>query len=402
VTIAVWPLDGRDQEFEALLAVIEGGGSVVVVGGVGVGKSFLVANAMSRARQLGVRTVEVRATRSMATIPFGPFADWAPEVTGSATGERLQVLQGIAGALGRTDGGDGPVVVAVDEAHLLDDGSAALVYYLAAHTTVGVVVAVGSGERRPDAIRALWKETLAERIELHPLSRSKAAELLSRVLGGHMAHAAERRLWRLTKGTPLYLREVVRAAIDAGVLVSRNDVWRWQGKLAGRERLAESVRDRLSDKGIEARRALEWVAIADPLPVELAGQLSCLTLLTEAARQGLGGSEEVSFGERERGLSRGRGRLKTVRRNGVRCRSRTDVTSKCGVDGEQPLDVERGGGEPLLEEDLAGAAVARLAHSVSLALGQLPFDDRPSSQLSFDRWPRLVSRARPAGGPRGS
>ena len=284
---AAWPLVGRDQEFEALSAVVEDGGSAVVVGGVGVGKSYLMSNVMRTARQHGVRTVEVRATRSMATIPFGAFAHWAPKATGSATSERLHVLQGIAAALNRTDNRTGPVVVAVDDAHLLDDGSAALVYYLAAHTTVGVVVAVRSGERCLDAIRALWKENLAERIELHPLSRSKAAELVSRVLDGHMAQAAERRLWRLTKGTPLYLREVVRAAIDAGVLVSRNDVWRWQGELTGGERLAELVRDRLSDVGTEVRRALESVAIADPLPVELAGQLGCLTLLTEAERQGL-------------------------------------------------------------------------------------------------------------------
>jgi DNA-binding NarL/FixJ family response regulator len=283
-TAAAWPLIGREEELELLRSAAgTPTSSLVVAGPAGVGKSRLVTEYLDRAAADGCPTVLVRATRSTATIPFGPFAPWAPDGEGAASADRLQVLRAISAAL--VDGRD-QVVVAVDDAHLLDEGSAALVLHLAVDTPARVVATVRSGEPCPDAVTALWKEGLAERADLQPLSQAEAEDLLGQVLRGPVDPAAQRRVWSLTQGTPLYLREVVRAGLDQGVLVDRDGRWEWQGSLAGGGRLRELMRDHLAQAGADERRALDLLAFGEPLPLELVAQLGHTAAVAEAERHG--------------------------------------------------------------------------------------------------------------------
>jgi DNA-binding CsgD family transcriptional regulator len=165
------------------------------------------------------------------------------------------------------------VIVAVDDAHLLDDGSAALVLHLATATSARLVLTVRSGEPCPDAVTALWKDGLAERVELQPLAEAEVADLVERSLGGPLDAAARDRLWALTQGTPLYLREVVRAATDQGVLAEDGGTWRWRGALSGSDRLAELMRDRLAGAGADVRRVVELLAFGEPLPLALLDEM---------------------------------------------------------------------------------------------------------------------------------
>jgi hypothetical protein len=77
-----------------------------------------------------------------------------------------------------------PLVLGVDDAHLLDPSSAALVLHMAQTRTAFVLVTVRVGERCPDAIVALWKDLEAPRLELQQLSEDETAELLEAALGG--------------------------------------------------------------------------------------------------------------------------------------------------------------------------------------------------------------------------
>ena len=69
--------------------------------------------------------------------------------------------------------GDRRLLVGIDDAHLLDDSSAALVHQLATATPVTVLVTVRSGTQAPDPIVALWKDTAADRFEIQALSRAE-------------------------------------------------------------------------------------------------------------------------------------------------------------------------------------------------------------------------------------
>jgi DNA-binding CsgD family transcriptional regulator len=298
-----WPLVGRDGELDLVRRVVRDSGSVVVAGASGVGKSRLIAEALGGLGG-GVRTVMVRGTRSTATVPFGPFAVWAPTGSGPPVGDRLHVLRAVSRALVNDER---QVVVAVDDAHLLDEGSAALVLYLATSTPASVVTTIRRGEQSPDAVVALWKEGLAERVDLRPLGEREVAELAERVLGGAISPGTLRRLWALTAGTPLYLRELVRACLDQGVLVRSGGAWRWRGTLTGSGRLSELMGDRLANLDAEQRRLLELVVIGEPLPVALVRGLDGEAALTDLAGRGLvvtetsGGTEVVRLADRLHG-----------------------------------------------------------------------------------------------------
>ena len=267
-----WPLVGRGDELDQLdEQVLAGHGSTVVAGPAGVGKSCLVSGWLASLDARGCTTVAVRATKSTATVPFGAFASWVPEHWVDA-GERLGILRATVARL--VGLGDQRLVVAVDDAQFLDEGSAALVLHLAEHTSASVVATVRSGEPCPDGIVALWKEGIASRIDLEPLAEAVAGQLLSEVLGGSVLPATARRLWQLTRGNPLYLREVVEAALAQGVLASDDGEWRWQGSLAGHTRLHELVSDRLGGSGTVERRVLETIALGEPLPVAVAAELA--------------------------------------------------------------------------------------------------------------------------------
>ena len=65
----------------------EDSSSWVVAGAAGVGKSRLVAELLDRIAGAGIATATVRATRATATIPFGAFAPWVPDIDlAAATG----------------------------------------------------------------------------------------------------------------------------------------------------------------------------------------------------------------------------------------------------------------------------------------------------------------------------
>ncbi|HET6953483.1 MAG TPA: AAA family ATPase, partial [Acidimicrobiales bacterium] len=281
---ARWPLVGRSEELAMLDDEVGSrSGSVVLAGAVGVGKSRLLAGWLAGRDAQGHTTVVVRATKSTATIPFGAFARFVPERLGDGR-DRLAVLRATAARLTRL----GPdVVVAVDDAHLLDEGSAALVLHLAQHTRTPVLVAVRSAEPCPDAVVSLWKERIALRLDLQALSVPQTIELLERVLGDTVTVAAQRRVWDLSQGNPLYLREVVEAGRGQGVLRRSAGGWAWRGSLAGRTGLDELVSDRIGASGSAERRILEIVALGEPLPLDVLAHLAPPALLAGVESRGL-------------------------------------------------------------------------------------------------------------------
>lgn len=267
--------------------VVQLGGSIVIAGPAGVGKSRLVAEFLDKLGDHDLRVARVRATRSTAAIPFGPFAAWAPE----RADNRLRVLRGIGAAL---TADPTPVVVAVDDAHLLDVASAAVLAHLVEDTTARVVCTVRSGEKCPDAVTALGREGRAEQVELAPLSAPETSELLAAVLDGPLTADAGERLWDLTQGIPLYLSEAVRAALDQKVLTRGGDGWRWNGSLRGRAGLNALIGDHLDAADVAERLLAERLAFGEPLPLVLLEQMGTAETVAAAEKRGFVVVEEGS------------------------------------------------------------------------------------------------------------
>jgi DNA-binding CsgD family transcriptional regulator len=284
---ALWPLVGRRAEFEALAAVIEdaGVGGVVLAGAAGVGKTRLVREALAQAKAAGRDAEWVAATRAAASIPFGAVSYLLPPAE-RLGGDRLDTLRRVAALLAER-GSRRPLVLAVDDAHLLDDASAALVHLVVLRGLAVVLATVRAGAPAPDSVVALWKDGLARRLDLPALAPEATAELLGVAVGGPVDGVTRQEVLRVTEGNPLYLRELVFGGLETDALRQVDGVWRWKGGLAGAARLVELVETRLGALGETARAAVELVAWGEPLPVGVLERLVDEDAIEAAERSGL-------------------------------------------------------------------------------------------------------------------
>jgi DNA-binding CsgD family transcriptional regulator len=284
---AEWPLIGRGEELAAVEQSLasRGAQAVVLAGAPGVGKTRLAREVLGlcQAREYVVRWAA--ATQAASSIPFGAVAHLMPRL-GDTVPDRVELLRRVADGLVAEAGGR-RLLVAIDDAHLLDDSSAALVHHFATATPVTILVTTRSETPAPDPIVALWKDTGAERFEIQALSRDEAAALVDAALGGQVEGSTVHALWRLAQGNPLYLRELILGGLDSGNLACVAGVWRWHGAIVTSPRLTELIETRLGRLDTVVLELLEVLALAEPVDVQLLESLADPLVLAAADRKGL-------------------------------------------------------------------------------------------------------------------
>jgi len=283
--VAAWPLVGRDALVARLrTAVDERRRGAVLTGPPGVGKSAVARAVVVAAGRDGAATEWVSASEATREIPLGAFAPLLPKDTQPTT--PLDLLRRTTAALHararRTS-----LVLAIDDAHLLDPASATLVHQLAAAGEVFVLATVRTGEVAPDSVTALWKDGLAERIDVATLTEDDVAELLRAALDGEVEVATTRRLWSATGGNALFVHELVLAGVRSGALQRHDGVWRWRGSLAGDGGLRAVIDARLAPLSESHRAALRLLAVGEPLGIDVFERLVGITVVDQLERQEL-------------------------------------------------------------------------------------------------------------------
>ena len=262
-----WPLIGRTAELDRIAAMLGSGqGAVVLAGPAGVGKTRLGIECLALAARAGFSPLRVAATSATSALPFGAFANLLPDLDPNS--DPASLLRWIAKSITQS-GNDKPVGLLVDDAHLLDESSAALTRQLVEAGHCFVITTIRSGEAASDAVVALWKDGLAERLELSPLSDAELEELLRSALGGSVDGVAVNLLRERTNGNALFLKELVLGAVDKGALQRVQGVWRLTGKLPLSARLMEIIEGRLAALSDPDRKALEVLAMGEPLELDL-------------------------------------------------------------------------------------------------------------------------------------
>lgn len=267
-----WPLIGRSEELRTLEAAIADGSGAVIWGAAGVGKSRIAREA---AAAVGLHGYEVRwavGTSSARMLPLGAFTAWAP----SGITDTVQLLRGVIESLTASPPG-ATVVVGVDDVHLLDDLSAFVVHQIVQRDLAKVVLTVRAGEPIPAAVREIWTANRFERLDLQALSLDDTTTLLSATLAGSVDPDAALRLWKLSRGNVLYLRNIVEEELVDGRIVQQRGYWRWIGDPIIPPGLIELIESRIGALSGPMSEVLDALAVGEPI------ELAALTRITDPA-----------------------------------------------------------------------------------------------------------------------
>jgi hypothetical protein len=284
----VMPLVGRQAEMERILARLEGPAPVafVLAGAAGVGKTRLACEVARSAAGRGFATAQAVGSRVAAAIPFGPFAPFLPE-SGHGAGDLLGLLRQASGPVAARAGPGRRLLLVVDDAQHLDDGSAALVHQLVAAGACSVLASVRVPGPAPDLVTGLWKDGLAERIDLAAWDEAQTGEVAAATLGGPVSRGTVRRLWQLSAGNALFLRELLIGAVDSGALGESGGIWSLRRPLTAPGRLVELVAARLAGLAPETVAVAELLAVGEPVGLPVLEEVTDPVGLEQAEALGL-------------------------------------------------------------------------------------------------------------------
>jgi DNA-binding CsgD family transcriptional regulator len=280
-----WPLVGRADELAEIDRLVSSDGpphGAVLFGEAGVGKTRLVTDAVDALTIAGVTVEWVRATEAARDIPLGSFAHLLAVSDGAR--HREDLLHTALTRL-REQAGDTRFVLAVDDAHQLDPMSLALLHLAVTQAGVQVVMSVRSGDDLPGGLVGLWKDDLLRRIDVAPLTRSATEELVTSVLGPGAQASLLDRIWQLSRGNALFVRELVTTARER-----RSSGLGGRGPLVAegaQERLRDLVEERLRLLSPDRRAALEVVAVGEQVPLVAAERLVPADDLDDLSSRGL-------------------------------------------------------------------------------------------------------------------
>ncbi|WP_113964632.1 LuxR C-terminal-related transcriptional regulator [Mycobacterium shimoidei] len=288
-----WPLIGRSQEMRAIETALCASdvSGIVVHGAAGVGKSRIVREALSVAESRGYETRWAVGTSSARTVPLGAFTAWAP----SDVSDTVKLLRGVIESLTAAPEGV-RVVVAVDDVQLLDDLSIFVVHQIVQRGEAKVVLTVRDGEPIPPAITEIVKVGSFDQLDLQPLSLEETTSLLSAVLGGSVDPDAAQRLWKLTRGNVLYLRNIVEQEVADGRLVQQHGFWRWIGDPKMPSGLVQLIESRIGALPASVSDVVEALAVGEPIELAALKRITDSAAVEEADTRGLITLEPVEGG----------------------------------------------------------------------------------------------------------
>ncbi|BBX47727.1 LuxR C-terminal-related transcriptional regulator [Mycobacterium cookii] len=269
-----WPLTGRSKEQRLIEAAIFDSdlAGVVVCGAAGVGKSRIAREALSSAGSRGCEVRWIVGTSSARSIPLAALSSW----TESAGDDNLELIRNAIASLTSSSSGK-TVVLGIDDVALLDDLSTFVVHQIIQRRAAKVLLTIRQGESIPAGVLELWDGGQLDRLDLQPLSEAETTALVSATLGGPVDPPAADRLWTLTRGNPLYLRNIVEQEVADERLVMQDDSWRWLGDPILPPSLIELVEGRIGGLPSSVSDVIDALAVGEPI------ELGSLTRITDSA-----------------------------------------------------------------------------------------------------------------------
>lgn len=290
------PHVGRELELAHVLTTVSGpeGRGAIVAGQPGVGKSHLLGLVAANLTGRGWRPLQVRGDPTR-TLPFGSLSPLLPTFEGEVDRWASLLRRGLD-HLVQAAAPDRPLLVA-DDLHAFDPASATLLQQAAMDERFRVIgsLRTGTGTSVPDAVTALWKDDVVDRLDLGPLTRGEADQLVERLVGGPVDAESRARLWQWMEGNPLLVCEIVTLAQARGSWRRSAGLWHLDHgdsrQPLSSPTLAAILDERLSDSLPAASDVVDVLALAGHLPVEVLQRMVGSEALAAAERAGLTRSE---------------------------------------------------------------------------------------------------------------
>ncbi len=262
--MAGWPIVARADETSRLAAALLARPSraQMLRGPSGIGKTTLAAAVAQSAAAEGRTVVPIVALDELRAVPLGALA---PLLAASRfaeqedVGERMRELMAVVGR--HADA----YLLVVDDAPLLDEASAAALYQLVRVFGVPALLTARDEHTLVGPVARLLHEDLVTVTELDGLTIEQARDLLRRRLGADPRPESLQQLHELTRGNPLFLRELTLAAErDRRVRPGPFGIEIVPGALP--DHVLATVADRLDRLTDEQRALAELLAVAQPWP----------------------------------------------------------------------------------------------------------------------------------------
>ncbi|MEV0397323.1 helix-turn-helix transcriptional regulator [Polymorphospora rubra] len=280
-----WPFVARTAEVGAAVTRLFRAGEpgVLLTGAAGIGKSRLLAEIVGACRTDGAYVLVAGAAGG---LPFPVTGE--PATDGPVTGEGPgQAGTGVADVFAtatrqlRAAAAGRACVLAVDDVHLLDDASVALVQHLAATAGVRILAATRTGHLATGPVRALLRRPFVRAMTVGALPRDAVAGCVEAALDGPVDGLTMHRLWRATRGNPLFLRHLLDAGLAGGALRRTDGMWRWTGAMRPGRELRDLVTGLLAATTAAEAAALAYAAHAEPVALEVLEALVDTAVLEE-------------------------------------------------------------------------------------------------------------------------
>lgn len=278
-----WPTTGRDRELKVIEEALNSATAqgVLIAGPPGVGRSRLAADAAAAAARSRWSVHPIVATLAGRTVPLSAFAPW-PDTSRGVAHTASEAMAAVAALAKRT-----PVLLDIDDAHLLDDVSAFVVHQLVSRRVVNAVITVRTGDELPDAVLRLWKDGLLRRIDLPRWTVRAFADVLTAALTGPVSDACVHQLWDLTQGDASLLTALVDHEAAAGNLRFDGGHWRLRAEPTVTAALRDVFRVRIGPVSESVGDVLELVAVAQSVNRLHLAMLTDRQAASDAERRGL-------------------------------------------------------------------------------------------------------------------
>lgn len=263
-----WPLVGRDALLERAVGAVRSGTRLVLAyGASGIGKSRLVHAVGERLADDGWLVLTASGNPALTAVPLGALAPVLAGEPGAGVADAAEpvALFGAADSALRRLAGDRPVLLVVDDLSVVDTVSIGLLAQLVAGGRLRLAGTIREGDPVPEGLQSLAATGDAIRLDVGPLDPDQVSELLTRVLGGPIAHRDAVELHRAANGNPLFLRELAIGAAEAGTLTASDGLWQLVGEPVGTPALRDLIRARLRALDADERDAVERLALCEPL-----------------------------------------------------------------------------------------------------------------------------------------